>query len=419
MTRAGNTSAANISVSEKEILQFAIDNGILSKEFVQESILMQKKKEILAQHPYQIWEGKNGKWYTYLPINDESKNNRRLVKRTSKESVEKAIIDFYVRPDTMTFEMAYRRWRSVQDETVGDNTVYKYETDYKRFFGNTEFVKMEVSKITEETVKLFIVQKVKDMCLCKQACKTLFGYIRNVFKSCQINHDIKENPCMNLEANHFYKYCTEKKRSQPKTLVVGQDRIDLCKQYHDDYINNPFYIPLYAVELASLTGMRVGELSELRWNSITDKYIIIDKSEKYNRKTKTYYVDSTKNGKERIFPVTTEIKSLLDRVKKAELQCGFISEWVFSNEDGRIHAPIISSCMKNKCRQAGVEERGIHAYRRTVNSMLKADGVSTTVAAALLGHTEEVNDQYYTFDVTGLEEKVKCIEKVNSQMTAV
>ena len=37
----------------------------------------------------------------------------------------------------------------------------------------------------------------------------------------------------------------------------------------------------------------------------------------------------------------------LDKVKKAELQNGYICEWVFANEDGRVHAPVISSCIKN------------------------------------------------------------------------
>ena len=52
-------------------------------------------------------------------------------------------------------------------------------------------------------------------------------------------------------------------------------------------------------------------ISALTWNDITEDGIIIDKSEKYNRKTKEYYIDSTKNGKERIFPMTMQIKNCL------------------------------------------------------------------------------------------------------------
>lgn len=47
---------------------------------------------------------------------------------------------------------------------------------------------------------------------------------------------------------------------------------------------------------------------------------------------------------------------------------------------------------------------------------MRCDGVSATVAAALLGHTEEVNENYYTFDVSDLAEKTKIISQVNAHM---
>ena len=162
--------------------------------------------------------------------------------------------------------------------------------------------------------------------------------------------------------------------------------------------------------------MRVGEISALTWNDITEDGIIIDKSEKYNRKTKEYYIDSTKNGKERIFPMTMQIKKLLDSVKMVEMKNGFICEFVFANAEGRIHAPVISSCIKNKCRQIGINEKGIHACRKTLNSRMRCDGVSATMAASLLGHSPEVNEQYYTFDVSTMREKTKIVEKVTNVM---
>lgn len=48
--------------------------------------------------------------------------------------------------------------------------------------------------------------------------------------------------------------------------------------------------------------------------------------------------------------------------------------------------------MRNKCEQAGISVKSIHALRRTLNSKMKCRGVSSTVAASLLGHTEEVFD---------------------------
>ena len=106
-------------------------------------------------------------------------------------------------------------------------------------------------------------------------------------------------------AKDFYKFCAEKERSREKA-IISDEQIEKDKQ------NNPSYLPVYAVQLAMLTGFRVGELAALRWDSITDDYIIVDKSEKYNRKTREYYIDKTKNKKIREYPITSEIRQLLN-----------------------------------------------------------------------------------------------------------
>lgn len=38
--------------------------------------------------------------------------------------------------------------------------------------------------------------------------------------------------------------------------------------------------------------------------TVAPDYIIIDKSEKYDRMNKEYYIDKTKNGKSRVFTIT-------------------------------------------------------------------------------------------------------------------
>ena len=60
--------------------------------------------------------------------------------------------------------------------------------------------------------------------------------------------------------------------------------------------------------------------------------------------------------------------------------------------------------------------KSIHAIRRTVNSRLKCSGVSTTVASSLLVHTERVNEQNYTYDILGINEKKLIIENMQLGM---
>jgi len=60
-----------LEIPNEELLKYAIENDIINLEHVQEQMRMKEQQRILRQHPYKIWEGKDGKWYTYLP--DEKK----------------------------------------------------------------------------------------------------------------------------------------------------------------------------------------------------------------------------------------------------------------------------------------------------------------------------------------------------------
>lgn len=400
-----------------DVLQFALKNGIIDLSYIQDQYDMSKKKDLLNKHKWAISQGKDGYWRTYL-LDKHCKNGRRMIKKHTKKEVEDEVIEYYKQQTEKpkTFDDAYHKWRLFKDEMISDNSVSKYNTDYNRYFKGTIFAKTDITTITEEDIQVFIVKTVKQKQLCKKACKTLFGYISNTCKSAMIHKVIENNPTENLQASQFYKYCTEIEKTQEQKLVSDKDMELLYQRFYEDYKKQPEYIPTYAVHMATLTGMRVGEIAALKWENITDDYIIINMSEKYNRITKEYFIDSTKNQKDRIFPLTDELRSLLFTVKKVEMQNGFLSEWVFSNRSGRIHASVISSCSKNKCRQIGISEKGIHAYRRTINSKMRCNGVSSVVAASLLGHSPEVNQKYYTFDVSTIKEKTDIVSNITKNM---
>lgn len=402
-----------------ELLKYAVENGMIDLSYVQEQIEMKKRKELLEKHPYKIWEGNDGKWRTYLP--DDSKNDgRRMIKRTTEDAVNRVIMDYYKSREEeqiVTFKYAYDRWLEMHSAAfTSDNTLIKYRTDYERFFKGRDMENMDINLFNEENLEQFIISLCKELKLAPKACKTLCGYMRNTFKSAKIHKDIEYNPFDNLETKHFYQYCVKKVKTPEQRTISNKEFKLLYEQFYLDYQKQPNYIPTYAVEFASLTGFRVGEISALMWTDVKDGMIVVNKSEKYNRDTKEYWIGPTKNGKERYMPLTDEIVKLLVRLQKVQKEYKYESEFIFSNENGRIHAPVISSCAKNKCKQIGIPYKSIHAYRRTFSSKLKCNGVSSTVVASLMGHTEEVNEQYYTYDITEMQDKQTMVSMVTKEI---
>ena len=106
-------------------------------------------------------------------------------------------------------------------------------------------------------------------------------------------------------------------------------------------------------------------------------------------------------------------KALETALSQIEKKYGYKQEFVFANKKGRIKAKVISDCARNKCIQLNIDVKSIHAIRRTVNSNMRCNGVSDTVAASILGNTPEVNTRYYTYDVMDLEIKKEILEKAS------
>lgn len=211
---------------------------------------------------------------------------------------------------------------------------------------------MDISKIDDEVLYCFLINRIRQKELSYRAAKTMFGMLNGIFQKAQKDKIIQVNPCESIDFPVLRKHCKVQIGKTAEERVVSDEQMKLLYDIiAQDRMNKPNYIPPYAIELASLTGMRVGELAGLIWENVNfkEKYILVDRFEKYDREKKVYFIDTTKNAKPRFIPMSREIEALLKQVKKVETGYGYLCEYVFANENGRIHARVISDCMRNKC----------------------------------------------------------------------
>lgn len=88
----------------------------LSIEDVQELSEEMTKQQILEKHTESfspIWQGKNGRWYTYLP-DETKKSGRKLIAKSTEEKLNTQIADYYKmvssRREKITLEAFYPQW---------------------------------------------------------------------------------------------------------------------------------------------------------------------------------------------------------------------------------------------------------------------------------------------------------------------
>ena len=398
----------------KSLLDFAIGNGMLDINSTVELYDKMERQRLLKLHTGKIWQGKDGKWRTHLQMPD---GKRKLVSRATKEAVEDAIVEFYEENNSsIKFKEAFEGWVTRQ-RNLGrsDNTIYHYQADYRRFFKDDEFELLDVTEITDEIICIFIKRKLENIKMPYSSLKGMFGYIRGVMDKAVRDKIITDNPCKYVDLIMFKKLCVEKDKTSANRTLSDEEIEKLINKLMKSYKEKPQYIPQYAIELTIHLGLRVSELAALKWEDIDSVHgvIKIRRSEKFNRLTKEYFIDDVKNHKERELPMTSEIQEILDRIKNVETKNGYLSEWVFSDENGRVNAPRISECIRNRTMGKEFDStKSIHAIRRTFNSKLRCMGVSTVVAASMLGHTVQVNENNYTYDVASMDYKKKVMNEV-------
>lgn len=107
--------------------------------------------------------------------------------------------------------------------------------------------------------------------------------LNGVFEKTIKDKLISNNPCKYIDILMLKKHClfsivktTEKRTVSDKQMAM------MYKIFQKDHNEKPEYIPTYAVELATLTGMRYGELPGLVWENIDfdNKYLIVAQLEK-------------------------------------------------------------------------------------------------------------------------------------------
>ena len=132
------------------------------------------------------------------------------------------------------------------------------------------------------------------------------------------------------------------------------------------------------------TGMRQGEMLNLRWQDVDlERRVIHIQSNAAFR---------TKHGMRRTIPVSDMVHALLTAKGQKH-----VNEYVFSRRGKRIGASYMAHLFKRYVRRTGLDDRlHWHSLRHTHTSWLVQGGVSLYQVQQLLGHSDSRTTQIYS-----------------------
>ena len=379
---------SDISMSDAELLKYAIENGIIDKGSLQKTIEMNERKKYLEEHAYRIWQGSNKKFYTYLP--DESySRGKRLVKRSTIASIEDAIVEFYKSvKDEPYLEDVFKEWISYKLDygEIQKQTRDRYETDFDRFFKDSRISNVKFKMITEDMLEEFIRSTIHEKHLTAKAWSGLRTLINGIFKYG------KKNGYTNLSITSFMGDLDLSQRIFEKKVKDDSEYVFTKEEERKitDQINSEKESLLgLGILLEFETGLRSGELSALQWTDIKDGKISVTKTEiRYKDDDKNYVFEvrnfpKTDAGIRKIF-LTPKAKEIIERIRKLSGN----NEYIFFKSGKRIRGKLFTSKLYRICDKVGIAERSMHKGRMTYGTKLLDGNVPDRIVILQMGHKD-------------------------------
>lgn len=397
-------------IHNDEILQFALENDMLDLDTIKMEIEMNERRKYLEMHQYSIWLGKDSLWHTYLP--DEEKG-RVPKKRKTKKEIEDLVVAFYkVIEEEPDLHTVFYMWLNEKLEfgEIKKGTYDRYENDFKRFFYESELSKKKVNKITEEELEAFIRKSIVEKALSSKAYANLRTLILGVFKYS------KKKKYTKISISTFFRDLDIPRRAFTRNMkdkdsqVFLEDEIPIISEW---LRSNPT-IENLGVLLAFQTGIRVGELSGLKFSDVKGRTIHVQRTEihyKGGEQNKCIHeiVNYTKTeAGNRSVLIPSAALETIEMIRKLNPN----NEYMMMSGKRKILTSTFNDRLYRACKKCGIQKKSMHKIRKTYGTTLIDSNTDESLIMAQMGHVDiATTKKYYYYSNKNSKHNLEQIEK--------
>ena len=379
-----------------ELLKFALENGMINLGTIQEKMEMNERKKYLNMHPYSVWEGKDGKWYTYLP---DDEKGRKLKKLATKKSIEDFIVKYYKQAeDEPNVKQVFYEWleKKLKYGEIQKQTYDRYINDFEKYFIPKPISVSKIRYVTENQIEDFIMETIVENNLTAKAWGNVRIIIRGMFAYAKKRKYTQLNITMFLSELDISKKVFAKSKRKDELNVFTEDELKMiiAKLWERNTIGH------LGVLMAIYTGMRVGEISALKWEDVKEDYIHINRSQiKFkdeNGKSKYDIRNSPKTDTGiRDVVIIPELRMVLRRLRLINP----FTEYVFEKNGTFMSVHAFTMILYRVCEELDIQKRGMHVLRKTYATRLINAGVDESIIINQMGHTDfRTTKNYYYYN---------------------
>lgn len=371
------------NLNNSELLKFAVENGMIDIDTIREKIEMNERKKYLEMHPYKIWQGTNGKWYTYLPTKE---GGRAQKSRTTQKAIEDLIVETVKKEiESPTVKEIFQEWslKRLERGEIEKSTYSRYERVFERCFKSIR--NKEIKKIDEMDIEDFLKDTIHNLNLSQKAYSNMrtivYGIFRYAKKKGLVEYSIKQTVGdIQFSKNEFSKTIHED--NEQVFMESEEKKIIKYLEGNIDMLN-------LGLLLIFKSGLRIGELVALEKSDINGNCVSV-------RKTETIYQENREVHYEiKSFPKTEAgIRDVVipDNylwIFKEIRKINPFGQYLFMKEGERIRSYVFRTRLYTICKKLDIVVKSPHKIRKTYGSILyDSEEISEAFIMSQMGHTD-------------------------------
>ncbi len=389
------------AIDDMEVLQFLVESGKIDLSHMRDKMNMAKRKELLAKHNWAITQGKDGCWRTYLP---DEENGRIMIKKSSLEKIEDAVIGFYeAKDENPTIQEVFAEWndRKLNLKKESPATHQRHKQIFNRHY--KELGKKRIKSVSAEDFEEFLEEQIAEHDLTAKAFSNLKtvtrGFLKRARKRKLVSFRV-EGIFEDLDVSDvdFHKVIKEDYEE-----VFSDDDMDKMISY----LCNNLDRHNLAILLMFVTGIRVGEAVALKREDFMENSVKIRRTEtRYQENGKDIYgvkeYPKTAAGiREPIIPAGYEW--IISKIKMINP----FGEYVFVRTDGsRMTTNCIRRRLERVCTKLGIYKKSPHKIRKTYGSILLDNNIDKSLVKGQMGHADILcTENHYHRNRRSMEKK--------------
>ena len=369
---------------KSDLLSLEKECDILALDSVLDELTMAKQIEYVKKvHPYSITPpaNENGRWQTRYRDAD---GNYKSIKAPTEEQIWKKLATLYFSNEhieKLTFYGLYEEWIDYKKDMTGSpNTITRHKQHYKKYLESSALHGKKLNQLDSLTLEKECNQIVKNFNLSRKEWTNVKTILLGMFEYAVRKKYISTNPMPEVKILVKYRQVVKK---TGKSQTYNTEELDELNNYLDAKYTETGDTAFLAVKINFMLGLRVGELTALKWTDWeTPTALHIMREEvREQENNRCYVADHTKTHHDRFVAVPPKAIEILESIPRQ-------GEYIFMRGGNRLTNRQIAYVLEKYAERNGLKTKSTHKMRKTYASRLASNGVPLDAIRELLGHTD-------------------------------